>query len=127
MNIKICGNKDGKAEDDPDIMVMNHGFSFFNHFKICHVTGEMSEVVPDTGKDSSPDTSTESGEEREPPDIHFRQTGGDGDQLADRGEKSADESGDIAIFAEDFFGSVESLFFEEEVFTVFMEERSSDP
>ena len=47
--------------------------------------------------------------------------------MADCGEKSANERGDIAIFAEDLFCAVERLFFEEEIFSVLMEERSTDP
>ena len=108
-------------------MLMQQLFAAVDHFQRGHVARQMSEIPADQGQDRSPDPRPEGGEERKAAQAHPRQPGRNGDQLPDRGEQSADERRQVAVFPEDLLRAVQMLFLQEEIFAVFMQEGPAQP
>ena len=112
---KITGNDDDQSKKKPDIMIRNHFFSFMNKIHIGHISGKMSQISSDPGKDDIPDPRSQNCKKYEWTVFHFCKTGRNGNDLTDPGQQTADECGDFSVFPEDFFGPLKRIRFQKEI------------
>jgi len=71
------------------------------------------EIIAEDGKDGVPHSGTKGGVEQELPVVHARQTGRDGDEVADAGDETAGEGGGNTVVVEVTLGTLYLLLVEE--------------
>ena len=81
----------------------------------------MTEINADQSQNNNPDAGTKSGKQRETSEIHLGKSRRNGDQLTDRGKKTADKCCQVPVLPEHLFRPVERLLLEKEIFAVFMQ------
>ena len=118
---QIAGSQNCQRNNYIYIIIVDHSFALVDHFKVGHVACQRGKVPPQQCQHRCPDARTQGGKKAEPLEVHFRQSRRNADELADRREQPADKGRQLAIFPENFFGTIQRRFFQEKVFAVAMQ------